>query len=192
MPLGFYLDSDKCIGCHTCEVACKEKNDLEPGLHYRCVDSYETGVFPAASVFHISKSCNFCANPACFSACPMGAIQINEEGLTIYDSCRCIACKSCAAACPFDVPQFSSLSRIMRKCDSCLSLRQQDYNPACVDACHMRCLFFGEINELKKEFDLNESETNIFQARLHEFETSPSTNIQQTKSYAEPIRQVTL
>ena len=28
-PQGFYFNQQMCIGCRTCQVACKDKNDLE-------------------------------------------------------------------------------------------------------------------------------------------------------------------
>ena len=35
MSLGFYVDLASCIGCKTCQVACKDRRDIqvaEPGL----------------------------------------------------------------------------------------------------------------------------------------------------------------
>ncbi|MDP4128349.1 MAG: 4Fe-4S binding protein, partial [Bacillota bacterium] len=31
MTLGFYFDMEKCIGCRTCQIACKDKNNLDVG-----------------------------------------------------------------------------------------------------------------------------------------------------------------
>lgn len=44
--LGFYFDSTLCIGCRTCQVACKDKNGLPAGISYRVVRSFETGDYP--------------------------------------------------------------------------------------------------------------------------------------------------
>ena len=35
MGNGFYFDMTACIGCRTCQVACKDKNDLEMGVIFR-------------------------------------------------------------------------------------------------------------------------------------------------------------
>jgi len=32
---GFHFTADNCIGCHACEAACSEKNDLPPHLSFR-------------------------------------------------------------------------------------------------------------------------------------------------------------
>ena len=28
-PMGFYFDQQACIGCRTCQIACKDKNNLD-------------------------------------------------------------------------------------------------------------------------------------------------------------------
>jgi anaerobic dimethyl sulfoxide reductase subunit B (iron-sulfur subunit) len=38
------------------------------------------------------------------------------------------------------------------KCNSCKDLRDAGKNPVCVDACLMRCIKFGDLEELKKEY----------------------------------------
>lgn len=35
--LGFYIDSARCSGCKACQVACKDKNNLDVGRKYRRV-----------------------------------------------------------------------------------------------------------------------------------------------------------
>ena len=32
---GFIYDREKCIGCNVCQMACKDKNNLEAGLFFR-------------------------------------------------------------------------------------------------------------------------------------------------------------
>ena len=39
----------------------------------------------------------------------------------------------------------------MGKCDFCADLLAKGENPACVDACLMRTLQYGEIDELRKQ-----------------------------------------
>ena len=59
-PQGFYFNQQMCIGCRTCQVACKDKNDLEVGYLFRRVESFEVGEFPAPATFHYSGACNHC------------------------------------------------------------------------------------------------------------------------------------
>lgn len=47
MGNGFYFDMTACIGCRTCQVACKDKNDLEMGVIFRRLSDFEVGEYPA-------------------------------------------------------------------------------------------------------------------------------------------------
>lgn len=41
---------------------------------------------------------------ACKDACPVGAIDLNEEGKMVIDPNTCISCGTCAAVCPVGAP----------------------------------------------------------------------------------------
>lgn len=151
--LGFYFDNSVCTGCRTCQVACKDKNRLDVGTIFRRVQSYESGSYPDAKIYHYSGSCNHCENPACVAICPTGAMYKAEDGTVIHDDAMCIGCQSCAEACPYSVPQYIEEKGIVGKCDACAYLRAKGENPACVDACLMRCLEFGDLDELKKKHE---------------------------------------
>ena len=76
MSLGFYVDLQRCIGCRTCQVACKDRRDLQSaGPRPRRVDSFECGTYPDVSLFHLALSCNHCDEPACVAGCPTAALQ---------------------------------------------------------------------------------------------------------------------
>ena len=78
---GFVFDQAKCIGCNACQIACKDRNHLEPGKNFRRSDTVclkENGVTRYA---HVSGGCHHCAEPACLSACPFGAMKKTEEGI---------------------------------------------------------------------------------------------------------------
>ncbi|MEG0759443.1 MAG: 4Fe-4S dicluster domain-containing protein [Raoultibacter sp.] len=174
-------------------MACKEKNDLEPGLSFRVVASFEYCVFPEASLFHYSSSCHFCGIPACLQACPMNAITKNDEGIVLYDSSLCIACQSCVKACPHGSPKLSLKNRVVMKCNACIDLKSQNRNPACVDSCHMRCLDFGDINVLQDHYGLSsEGMKGYLGESLSTSETEPTTVIIQTRKVEGIVRQITL
>lgn len=69
-PQGFYFNQQACIGCRTCQVACKDKNDLEVGYLFRRVESFEVGEFPKPATFHYSGACNHCHTPALRGSVP--------------------------------------------------------------------------------------------------------------------------
>lgn len=151
MSLGFYFDMNKCIGCKTCEISCKDRNDLGPGIAYRHVRSFEAGAYPDASIFHYSAGCNHCEQPMCVASCPTEAVYIAEDGTVQLDLEKCTGCAACVEACPYSVPQINE-NGVMGKCDSCASRRKDGEMPACVEACHMRCLDFGEKDELAAKY----------------------------------------
>ncbi|MCF6626082.1 4Fe-4S ferredoxin, partial [Escherichia coli] len=45
--LGFFIDSSRCSGCKACQVACKDKNNLEGGRRFRRVYEVNGGGFIA-------------------------------------------------------------------------------------------------------------------------------------------------
>lgn len=150
--LGFYFDATRCIGCHTCQIACKDRNRImEPGILLRTVYSYEAGEYPSSEMYHYPATCNHCESPLCVANCPTGAMYAADDGTVQCDSEACIGCQTCISACPYGIPRFFEEKGIAGKCDSCKDLRDAGMNPACVDACPLRALDFGERDELKEK-----------------------------------------
>ncbi|RJE47274.1 4Fe-4S ferredoxin [Dehalobacter sp. MCB1] len=147
--LGFYFNMDACPGCRACQAACKDKNSLKVGVLFRKVRSFETGNYPNPGVYHYSGSCNHCKDPKCVASCPTRAMHIDADGTIQHDEDKCIGCRYCTWNCPYGVPQFIEELGKVGKCDGCKDLRDQGKNPACVDACNMRVLEWGDIDELK-------------------------------------------
>ena len=95
---GFYINTDSCVGCKTCEIACKDHKNLPVGVRIRKVREYgggkwvnKDGFLMPSDVFnyYVSMSCMHCANPACLENCPVNAITRDEEygavGAMYYD-----------------------------------------------------------------------------------------------------------
>ncbi|NGM16754.1 4Fe-4S ferredoxin [Eggerthellaceae bacterium zg-893] len=148
--IGFYFNQAACIGCRSCQVACCDRNNLAAGETLRTVTSYETGTYPEATIYHFAAACNHCANPACVANCPTGACQKDPDDGTVFrDAEVCIGCGTCATACPYEHPVMLEDLGIIGRCDGCKSFRDNGLNPVCVDACVMRALEFGDIEELR-------------------------------------------
>ena len=155
---GFYINSGICSGCKTCQVACKDKNDLQGGIRFRRVfeisgggwnrkgETWSQDVF----AYNLSHSCNHCEHPRCVDACPTGAMHRGEKGIVDIDPGKCVGCKYCSWACPYDAPRFDRERGIMTKCNLCLDYLQAGRDPACVSACPMRAIEVGDIRELRK------------------------------------------
>ena len=150
--LGFYFNQEHCLGCRACQVACKDRFDLEIGVFFRRVRSFETGTYPNATLYHYSSACNHCETPACVANCPTGSMQKADDGTVIYDESLCIGCDTCITECPYGVPVILADKGVVGKCDSCKAFRDAGLNPVCVDACPVRALDFGDLDELQAKY----------------------------------------
>ena len=157
----FYFDSSACTGCKVCQVACQDKNDLPAGLLWRRVYNYGGGSWIQQGetmapnnlfAYSVSTACQHCANPVCRDVCPTAAISKRADGIVVIDAEKCIGCRYCQWACPYGAPQFNEEAKVMTKCNFCYDLQDQGLNPACVDACVMRCLDFGDLEELRQKY----------------------------------------
>lgn len=161
MQFGFYFDSVRCTGCKTCELACKDYNNLDTGLSYRHVYDYEGGTwkrngdgtwYQDAFAYHVSLSCNHCADAICLIVCPTGAMHREDNGIVRVNSQVCIGCGYCTLACPYHAPSVSDITHTSVKCDGCFERLEQKKPPICVDACPMRALKFDDIATIRKTF----------------------------------------
>ena len=147
---GFLVDTKNCGGCRACEIACKNRNQLEsPGPRLRKVETTESGAFPDTRVVHLSLSCQHCENPACVEVCPAGAITKREDGTVIADQSKCLGCQACQSACPYGVPQYREDDGTMIKCDGCADRRAVGLQPACAHTCFYNALYAGPLSELE-------------------------------------------
>jgi anaerobic dimethyl sulfoxide reductase subunit B (iron-sulfur subunit) len=159
---GFYHNTNECIGCKCCVVACKDKNDLPVGEKYRRIYDYSGGTWNVGAdgvttvsdyfTYSLSVACNHCVAPACVASCPVEAITKREDGIVSIDKTICIGCGACATACPYAAPYVSSATGVARKCDLCKDLIDKDEKPVCVISCPMRCLEFGELEDLRSKY----------------------------------------
>ena len=156
----FYFDSEKCSGCKTCQIACKDKNDLDLGILWRRVYEISRGEWKGDNTvwshnivtYNMSIACNHCEDPICAHVCPTKAMSKNKQGIVTVAAAKCIGCRYCEWACPYGAPQYDPNEGVMTKCNFCEDYVEENKNPSCVDACPMRVLDFGELNVMKKKY----------------------------------------
>ncbi len=152
MSKGLLIDITKCIGCRSCEAACKAQNHLpETGDTDLTARTY-TRVMERGDHF-VRKMCMHCQNPTCVSVCPVGALQKTSYGPVVYDETKCMGCRYCMAACPFQVPRYewTSVFPRVRKCIMCKDRVAKGLQTACAEACPTGATKFGERDELIHE-----------------------------------------
>ncbi len=152
-------DVTKCIGCNRCVEACIKENSLAEFAPYRWLAADGLSGQRFTSIlrhggYFVRKQCRHCLEPACVSACPVGALQRTPEGAVIYDGGKCLGCRYCMMACPFGIPRYLWESAVpyVRKCTMCYTTRvSQGRQPACTEACPTQATIFGEREELIEE-----------------------------------------
>jgi len=167
--MGVLVDTTVCIGCRKCEWACKKAHDLPAGT----MNDYEdrtildemrrpdhsaltvvnefANPLKATIPMDVKVQCMHCDQPACVSACIVGALSKQENGSVIWDTDMCIGCRYCMIACPFQIPTFEfhkALDPNITKCDFCWDRTKEDKLPACVEICPVEALTYGKRSHL--------------------------------------------
>ena len=173
MQYGFYFDQNRCTGCFTCVVACRDWHDVPAGpASWIRVKTIEKGKYPDLFVVFLPLACYHCLYPACVPACPVNAITKREEdGIVTVDRETCLGkdnCSLCLEACPYDAPQFGAEENAkMQKCDLCVERWDEGKKPICVDACPTRALDAGPMEEMKAKYrERGEAEGFTYDERL--------------------------
>lgn len=129
------FDKTNCMGCHACEIACKQEHGLGVGPRLVRIIERPPDFIPAY--------CRHCARPPCRDACPAGAISRDERGIVSINTDLCIGCRECIDACPFGAMQYDEKKEAAVKCDLCRDRLAEGMRPACVGVCPTGCIRLG-------------------------------------------------
>ena len=160
------IDLDRCDGCGVCTTACRNTHNVPDGQEW--IKVYEVNE-PEGAHYFLPRPCMHCDNAPCVAVCPVGATFRREDGLVLIDQNRCIGCRYCMAACPYSAryfnwdgpleltpeeqavysPEYPGVHRrgTVEKCVFCAHRVDEGSLPACVEACPMRAIFFGDARE---------------------------------------------
>ena len=170
---GCLVDLTRCVGCRKCEEACAEVNGLpapeRPDCQctvfeknrrpddkaYTVVNRYFTGIkdrFDKPVPTYAKVQCMHCQDPACVSACIVGALTKDETGAVRYDATKCIGCRYCMVACPFEIPAYEYHDPVMpkvMKCTFCYDrISKEGGLPGCATICPTEAITFGKRSTL--------------------------------------------
>jgi formate dehydrogenase iron-sulfur subunit len=175
----FLIDPTKCFACRSCQVACKQWNELEaetttnrgtyenpPDLSANTwvkVQFKETERSDGSLAWNfLRSSCRHCIDAPCKQAAEnadsitidaaTGAVLFNEgTSSELYSKIR--------LACPFDIPRQGADGRLL-KCTMCVDRvdstdleRTEDRIPACAKACPTGAITFGDREDILAEAD---------------------------------------
>ena len=150
-PKEIFVRLDRCLGCHTCEMACAVEHSESKSLYGAVSERpqpksrvYVEWVPPGDS---IPVLCRHCDDAPCMHACISGAIERGDDGVVSTNPDRCIGCWTCVMVCPYGVIGRHLQEHKAYRCDRCPDLA----TPACVSSCPTSALVYRTVGEFARE-----------------------------------------
>lgn len=135
-----FCDTNKCIACHTCELACVIEHSISKNLFTAILEEKlkpkKREVEYITQDKTLSISCQNCREPLCVAVCMSGAMRKDKEGQVTCDIDQCVGCWMCIMVCPYGSIRRDVFRKKADKCDFCPE--RDDY--ACVVSCPTKAL----------------------------------------------------
>lgn len=155
------LRPERCVGCWQCRLACavehSQARELVAALGEAIRPRPRLRIYPGRLNLAFPNKCRHCDPAPCQPVCIAGAISRAPGGTVQIDPHRCINCSMCAMACPFGVLTYAPTyqvpekSAVALKCDQCPERERLGRLPACVEACKVGALTYGEVEATQEE-----------------------------------------
>ena len=182
---GMMVDVNKCTGCYSCFVACRDEhcgNDHPPiaaaqpykGHFWLRIVEKERGQYPKVKVDYTAVPCMHCDCAPCIEKAESGAVYKRPDGIVIIDPEKAKGQKDILQSCPYRVIYWNEEIDMPQKCTLCAHLLDDGWkDPRCVEACGTGALVFGDLDDPDSEVYRLIGENQGFQ--LHpEYNTDPS------------------
>lgn len=128
------IDAEKCVGCHACEVACKQEFEAPLGF-FRTMTLYlDSGKYPKVKREFLPIMCRQCESADCIKACKQGAMSV-KNGIVVIDETKCNGCADCVKACSIGAVYVNPFSKIAEKCNLCEHRLEAGMKAACEATC---------------------------------------------------------
>ena len=157
---GFIIDVERCNGCYSCFLACKDEwigNDhgsygaaTVEGMNLMRVKEIEYGTNDKVKVDYIPIPCQHCKNAPCVAKRP-DAFYARPDGLVILDPAKS-ADKALLQACPYGCVQWNEAAGIAQKCNGCAHMLDAgEKQTRCSEVCPNQALIFGDLDDPNSE-----------------------------------------
>jgi Fe-S-cluster-containing dehydrogenase component len=150
---GLAIDLERCIGCHTCTIACKLENGIEKGSWIKVQTiggphpDTPSGRHPELHMHFLPVLCMHCDQPPCVDACPLQAISKREDGIVLIEEGKCDGCQACLPACPYQALMYDEEKNTVRKCTLCAHRVDEGLEPFCLVCCETEAMYAGDLED---------------------------------------------
>jgi carbon-monoxide dehydrogenase iron sulfur subunit len=148
-PKEIFVRLDRCLSCHSCELACAVEHSRSKSLHQAVAETPQPKRRVYVEALEANQSlpvlCRHCEEAPCLHACIAGAIS-RVQDVVITNPDKCIGCWTCVMVCPYGVIGRHLEEHKAYRCDRCPDRTV----PACVTACPTKALVYGSVEEYSK------------------------------------------
>jgi Fe-S-cluster-containing dehydrogenase component len=151
-------DVEKCCGCHSCFLACKDEYvgsahlpfTVEQGENQQWlrVQEVEYGTGSKVKVDYIPILCQHCTNPACGRGAPEGAVYTRADSIVVFDPEKARGARQIVDNCPYHVVFWNEEKQLPQKCTLCAHMLDAgEKTTRCVECCPTGALVFGDLDD---------------------------------------------
>lgn len=143
---------ERCMGCHSCELACAVAHS-----HAKTLAGALAADKPPLKQLYVEQVdgvkapivCRHCEQAPCVEVCMPRSMHYTTDGLVTNGdrNAKCLGCWMCIMACPFGVIRQDGDVRRAVKCDR--QCTDESDIPACVRACLTGALVFTTVADFE-------------------------------------------